>query len=1119
MNFYTLFNPVRKKRGRLFKVLLVMKLVIILITVACLQVSARVLAQKVTLDVKDAPLEQVFNDIKRQTGYIFFYESNVLNGTSRVSINVKNADLRDVLDLCFKGQPLVYTIAGNTIGIKKREIPPLVQEKPQQSKDVTGRISNKAGEPLAGATVTIKRTKSGTLADANGSFTVRGVSSTDTLIFSFIGYSSLSVRVGNETVFKVTLEETSNKLDQVVVRAYGQTTQRLATGNIARVTAEEIGKQPIMNPLLALQGQVPGLEITTNSGYLSGPVKVELRGRNSITNNTISDPLYIIDGVPLTVVNVGGSFYGSGSSGFIQNGMAGPAGGQSALFSLEPADIESIEVLKDGDATAIYGSRAANGVILITTKKGKAGKTQFSVNATEGLSEVTRHWDMLNTQQYLQMRQEAFKNDGVTPTVGNAPDLLVWDTNRYTDWQKFLWGNTGKSTDVQTSLSGGDALTVFRIAAGYHRVTEITTTSGANENTSVSFNLSHHTRNQKFSVSFTTNYSYSNVNMISIPNGAAILPPDAPSVYDGSGNLNYAEWDAKVGSFPFGNLLQPYDSKTNFLTTNLTLNYNILKGFVIRTSMGYNNAQATQTSFIPIASLDPASNPTGSSSFGNNSNHNLIVEPQLEYNGIIGRGKLNILLGGSYQKNTTDGLQVNGIGYTNDALLRTITNAPHVISNDNYGEYKYVAAFGRLGYNWDNKYILNLNARRDGASSFGPGNQFGNFGSLGAAWILSEEGFIKRFLPSFISFFKLRGSYGTTGGDIGNSYAYLSRWSGNNLYTYNGVSPLVPLQHANTDYHWQVNRKLEGALDLGFLKDRINLNIAYYRDRCDNQLVNFPTAEFTGFTSVIANSPANVENTGWEFLVSANIIDAKNFHWSMNFNTGFNQNKLLSYPNLALSPYANQYRIGQPLNISWALHMTGVDPQTGQYTYKDRNHDGLITLDYSIPPGTGDDDQYPIVLTPKFTGGLTNSFSYKRWNMSFLLYFKKQIGLNAFLASQLPGSMHNQSVYVFQNSWQKPGDITGVARLTTISATSDSYLGSSDGIYTDASFIRVSNLSVSYNLPDVIGKKLGLTGLNIFLHTNNLFTITKYKGIDPDVQNFGGLPPAKTIVIGINCNF
>jgi len=438
MNFYTLFNPVRKKRGRLFKLLLVMKLVILLITVACLQVSANSLAQTVTLKEKDASLEKVFNDIKKQTGYIFFYENNVLNGTETVTIDVKDVSLQQVLEQCFKDQPLVYTIAGNTVGIKRKEILPI--QTPAPPKDITGHVADKNGTPLVGAYIMNNRTQTGVLSDVKGNFTLKDVLPTDIFTTTYIGYKPLITKVGDENVFNLIMVESTNQLDQVVVQAYGQTTNRLNTGDIVTITAKQIENHPVMNVLESLEGQVPGMVITPSNGFASAPVNVEIRGRNSLSNLPTS-PLYVIDGVPIGVIDLGkGGNYLSGSSGVLQNGLKGPAGGQDPLFSLNPGDIESISVLKDADATSIYGSQGANGVVIITTKKGVAGKTRLEADVQQGITKITNFYNLMTTPEYIQMREDAFRNDGIPMTTGNAYDLLLWNTNSYTNWQKEIWG-------------------------------------------------------------------------------------------------------------------------------------------------------------------------------------------------------------------------------------------------------------------------------------------------------------------------------------------------------------------------------------------------------------------------------------------------------------------------------------------------------------------------------------------------------------------------------------------------------------------------------------------------------------------------------------------------------
>jgi len=1105
-----------------------MRLTAFILLAGCLEVTAAGYSQTVTLSVKGEPLEKVFREIQTQTGFTFVYYKEDLQKARPVDLQVSDAPIEDALAACFRDQPFTYTIVDKYVVVKQKILIDNAQkDSPPPPGDIIGNVTDSSGVPMENVNITVKRTHHGTITDARGNFVLHNVAENDVLVFSYVGFDNLSMPVKGRSNIHLKMKPATSMLDEAVVQAYGKTSQRLTTGDIGKLTAQEIETQPVMNPLLTLQGRIPGLEITPTSGYASAPIKVEIMGRNSLNSNFSSDPLYIIDGVPLTVLNIASqsaSYYSAGSPGFIQNGMNNPANGQSPFFSLNPNDIESIEVLKDADATAIYGSRAANGVILITTKKGRSGKTQFNFDVSQGVSSLAGlHWNMLNNTQYFQMRREALAYDGIIPTPSNAPDLLVWDTTRNVDWQKTLWGNTGKWTAAQMALSGGNEQTNFRLAVGYNRQTDILTFSGADQRGSMSFNFTHHTLDQRFSLAFSAVYTFSEVNIIPLPS-AVDLPPNAPEVFDSKGNLNYAQWDALGATsslgFPFNVLLRPYDSKTNFLNSSLSLNYNILKGLSGRINLGYNNAQTNQTQFTPIASQDPANNPKGTAQFGHNWNNNVILEPQVEYNSYINKGKLNILIGSTWHSIVTEGLYVVGLNYTNDALLRTITNAPNVVSTDNYGQYKYAALFARINYNWENKYIVNVNVRRDGSSRFGPGEQFGNFGSIGAAWIFSEDQWLKNHLPSFITFGKLRGNYGITGSDAIGDYRYLSQWSSNGITgNYDGIAPLVPQLNLNPDYHWEVNHKLEGALDLGFAKDRLNVSAVRYINHCDNQLVQFPTPLFTGFPDVTSNFPANVQNTGWEFSLNAKIIEHKDFEWSLNFNIESHRNKLLAYPNIQNSPYANVYKIGYPLNLVYLLHYTGVDPQTGQYSYYDKNHDGNVNIDYSVQPGSKDDDRYIIYnLDPKFTGGVANNFRYDNWNVSFFFYFKKQIGLNA-LNSSYGGGISNISTYQFNNSWHKQGDLAQFARFTTNPVNSDYYFSTSDGAYTDASFVRLSNVNITYSLLSQKFKKTGLKGARIFINAQNLFVITKYKGVDPETQRFGGMPPAKTIAAGFSLNF
>ncbi len=406
-DFFSLSNRIRPRAMRHHQILLAMKLTVFLLTVALVQVQAAAFSQNVTLSVKDLPLKSVFKAIKAQTGYTFFYNNELLKDAKPVTLNVKDAPLEIVLGLCFKDQPLGYDIQNKTVFVTRRvEVPPINSTTVLQSVDslppktaikVRGVVLTEAGVPVQGANVTIKQTEHGTITNAKGEFELPAVPAGGVLVFSYVGYAPQSYSVKDASAARIYMKVTQNELDKAVVQAYGVTTQRLTTSDIGQVTAEEIERQPLMNPLLALEGKVAGLDVSMTNGYASAPVKVELRGRADINPMFTSDPLYVVDGVPLTVNDVSGaSSYATGSVGFAQS-FGGPANGQSPFFSINPADIESIEVLKDADATAIYGSRGANGVIIITSKKGKAGKTKFDLHLQEGTARVDRFWNMMNS--------------------------------------------------------------------------------------------------------------------------------------------------------------------------------------------------------------------------------------------------------------------------------------------------------------------------------------------------------------------------------------------------------------------------------------------------------------------------------------------------------------------------------------------------------------------------------------------------------------------------------------------------------------------------------------------------------------------------------------------------
>ncbi len=1109
-----------------------MRLTGVILLAFCLQVSARSDAQqRIAINVRNASLQKLFAEIEKKTNYTFFYDLSILKETKPVTIVFKDATVEDILKQALVGQSLEYTITDKTIFVKKERKAVVETSRVDTGHGggikVKGMVLTEAGGvPVQGANVTVKQTQKGTITNANGEFEFSyTIPAGSVLIFSFVGYAPQNITVRDGGEIRIYMKVAQNELDKAVVQAYGTTTQRLTTADIGKVTAEEIERQPVMNPLLALEGKVAGLDVSMTSGYASAPVKVELRGRASIDGGLTSDPLYIVDGVPLTVNEVSGSSqYTTGSVGFDQNTLS-PAGGQNPFFSINPADIESIEVLKDADATAIYGSRGANGVILVTTKSGKPGRTKFDIRIQEGTQQVDRFWNIMNTGQYLSMRRQALLNNGLAPDPIKDYDINGdWDTTRYTNWQKVLYGGIGNNVDVEGGLSGGDAHTTFRIGGGYNRIVGITTVGGADQRASLSMNLNHRSQNQRLNIGLHNVFSFAQSNLINI-GGSLLIAPDAPGIYDSLGNLNFTGWAGNNHNqraeqqYPFGEMKQPYIGKTLFLNSGILIGFEILRGLSLRANLGCNIGQVNQNLVDPIASQDPAYNPTGVLNLGTNQNINWIVEPQMTYSSHLANGQLDVLVGASASKNTTEATNMTGYGYLSDLLIENISNAQNVVGRDYVGLYRYFGGFARISYNWENKYILNLNGRRDGSSRFGSGKQYGNFGSVGTAWIATQEHWIREILPSYISFFKFHGSYGTTGSDGVPNYSYLSQYSSTGVYPYSNGTSLLAQIDPNPQFRWQSNHKLEVGTNLGILRDRININVAWYRDRCGNQLIPFPTPIFTGFPTVIENSPALVQNTGWEFTANINIIRTDKFNWNITYNSALNFNKLVRYPNFDQSPYIGILKVGQPLNIQYVLHFTGIDQQTGLYSFQDRNHDGIIN--YS--PGQIGDDSYPIVLAPRYFGGVGTDVRYKSLNINLFFNLKNQIGQNAFVSTgAVPGLVNsNQPTVILGKQWQYPGDREATYAKFNSKPNGPSYgyfARNSDGAFTNASYIRLSNLSISYSLPDRYLKKAGISGCNIFFHTNNLFVITKYKGLDPETQNFGGLPPTRMIVGGISLN-
>ncbi|SHN40564.1 SusC/RagA family TonB-linked outer membrane protein [Chitinophaga sp. CF418] len=1071
------------------------------------------IAMKVTFSVHNTTLHDIFDTISAQTQLHFFYSHNDLDDQEKYTFRAINEHVLTVVNRLVNKKGFSCKIEGENVvifrspaaGAQTQEDPPAAAADPKTYR-LRGQVLDSTGTPLPGATILIKGTNNRYSTKEDGQFFIPATTPHLVLKISYTGFDTEEYPVTDpEKDISVVLHQHTSPLDETVIIAYGTTSKRLNTGNVAKVASNDIEKYPTSNPLLALQGRVPGLTIYQASGAPGTPLDIRLRVQNSFLSN--NSPLIVVDGIPLPTGNQN-----------INLLTAHPNSNVGIFSILNGIDIASIEVLKDADATAIYGSRGGNGVIHITTKRGTAGKLKLTADYTMGVSQVSSKLSLLNTPQYLSLRHEAFRNDKLalsnTPGApGYAPDILSWDTTRYTDWQKWQIGGNAPTSRANLFLSGGNATTQLMTSLGFYREGTVLPSDMAYLRGTASFSLNHRSADDKFRLGVYANYGKDRNDMFN--NSLSILlPPNAPKLYNDDNQFNWIE-----GNEPFKNpaaeLLKTYVHETENQIVNLNAEYAILQDLKVKFNLGYNSLMANENLRIPIKSQNPylTDNITGTSSFGNNNFKSYLVEPQAEYNRRINNGELTILGGASFQYTSNYTFTITGTGYTSDALLSSIDGAPIISSKlTNRLEYKYGAVFGRITYKLRNRYIVNLSGRRDGSSKFSPEHRFSNFGSVGAAWIFSEEPFVKGVLP-FLSFGKLRSSIGVTGNDQIADYKYLDTWSLSFGNPYQNTTTMTPDALYNPAYTWERTRKIEAALELGFFKDRLLTSFAYFQNRSDNQLLNYALPIQTGFTGILKNFDALVQSSGWEFAINGDIIKSKSFIFNAAFNISIPRNKLLRFNNLANSSYAGTYVIGESLNVLYKLQSKGVSSDSGVFRLADADGNGHYTsADYKVIGS----------LDPVYHGGVQLNVQYKRFSFSLAGEFRKQLVPNylygTYVNNFFPGTMVNQSDIVL-NHWRQKGDNARYPKYST-KPTGTVYgsrkeIVNSEEAYSDGSFLKCRNVAVSYTLDMHKRKDKRPVQLTIFCNAQNLFTISRYKEGDPETANILFLPTLRTIAGGI----
>lgn len=1054
-------------------------------------------AQKISLNLKKATLTKVLNEVTKQTGYVFIYDQNEI-GKSKIDIQLKDATLQEVFAYCEKFYHITYKIIGKNVVIKRK-----IEEGEFK---LNGTISTENNTELQDVSIYMPRLQKFVFSDADGNFSISDVKIGDSITLALVGYNELSEVVDNSKMLFF-LTKKSNDLEDVQVLAYGQTTnRRLNTGSSVKVTAKELERTATLDPVQALQGRVPGLVITPNSGLAGANSNITLRGVNSTSQasgvnsyNSTNTPLFIVDGIPFN------------NNSLTQLGNSSQYGYQESPFkSIDPNNIESIEVLKDADATAIYGARGANGVILITTKKGRKDGLNFNLNIGTTMQHIPKYVKMLNTTQYLELRRQAYANDLADGNVfepmdaTNSPDVLAWDTTINHNWAKEYFNKWAHLNTVDFSVNGGNAYNSFSASASYNNQTTIYNSHSGIDRGSFMLTGNHSSKDGKFSINAMLSYSVDRNRVIPMSLDNFInLPPDF-SLYNSDGSINWALGGSSGN--PIAAQMNTMRNHTKSFNSSFNLSYEILQGLSFKLNAGYNWMYLNEFGQNPIASQDPSNGTMlGSSQKSFSKNYTLNVEPQLNYEKYLGKNHFSVLLGGTYMKTST---LVNGesaIGFTSDKDLNDYSKAQAINYTYQEGTYKFLSGFARVGYDYDSKYVINLTGRRDGSSRFGPGKQYGDFGSIGAAWNFSDEKFFEWMKPA-ISFAKLRGSYGITGSDQIGDYQYYVNYDF--VYSpYQDQLGYYPQNLYNSDYQWESTKKLDIGLELGFWDNRLYFTGDYYRNVTGNQLTGYQLPTFTGEDHVMANLNAKTQNTGFEFTLRFDEIKSKDFNWTTNFNFAIERNKLLSFPGLATSGYQTYYFLGKPISNITGYTNAKINPADGSVSVEDINKDGTITVE--------GDQGYIGSKLPKYTGGIENTFTYKNLSLDVFFTFKNQAYTQVYTFQ--PGSTYNQPEIVWGNIWQERGDVKKFPKAST-TYTNDMYLfNNSLAAYYSGSYLRLQSATLNYSLPKNWIKRFGFTKFDVYAMSNNLFTFTSNPGFDPETGM--SMPNLRSFTFGIRTSF
>ncbi|HEY9045710.1 MAG TPA: TonB-dependent receptor [Ohtaekwangia sp.] len=994
-----------------------------------------------------------------------------------------------------------------------------------QEKVISGKVTSaEDGSVLPGVNVLVKGTTNGTVTDENGSYTL-SVGANATLVFTFIGYTSQEIEIGARSSVDIQMAADAKQLSEVVVVGYGTQIKQDLTGNIASVSGKEIQNQPVPSFDQAMQGRAAGVFIESGNGKLGQGIKVRVRGAASVSAS--NEPLYVVDGIIVTTDN-----------------LSSTDAPTNPLANINSNDIESIQILKDAAAAAIYGSRAANGVVIVTTKRGKSGKTSFNVNYMKGFSSPTRKAKWLDGPQYYQAFKEAFDNTDAILQRDEGTDFgdymygepgLTFDqvlSYELGDWNKDAnenWANDAYQKDAgidqfDFSASGGNEKTKFYTSLQFSDQKGILINDRFKK-LSARANLDHKASDKisfglNFSLSRSVNNRLADDNEFTTPMQLLALPPIQPAyLEDGTLNTNTVYFNglikAKHSSF---------ETTTWRNISNIYAVWQITPELSFRSEAGVDllNQNENVWNGREVDSQTGNVKGGGYSTYDNVLNYS--TNNYFSLNKVIGKHSIEATAGMSFQKYERNSNTLTAQTLPSSAF-RTLVSASVITDGaSSFTDYAFLSYFARANYKFNNRYLLSLSGRVDGSSKFGKDERYGFFPAASAGWIISQERFMED-IKGTLSFLKLRVSTGLTGNAPTQNFAALGLYAAN---TYDIDPGIAPSQPANNNLKWETTLQTDIGIDFGLFNDRITGEVDYYTKHTTDVLLNSNVPGTSGFLTRFINI-GEIENKGFEFVINTqNIVGT--FSWSSSLNFARNRNKILNLNgNVIEGGYINRAVEGQPIGVFYGVEYAGVNPDNGDalfYVNDPANPNRNTTSNYN--------EAFRTVLgnpNPKFIGGFSNTLSYKGFDLNFLFQFvygnDVYNGAGRFQRANFT-YFDNQLVSDWKNSWRQPGDKTDVPQARLFLDNGDQ---ESSRFLQDASYIRLKTLSLGYNFPSTITSRLSMQSLRLYVAAQNLLTITGYDLNDPEVNtdylagnigqgnDFYAAPQIKTVSFGVNIGF